>query len=270
MKFLPDNKAKKKVEEPSKDEHLDHNAKHDSSERHKIFRKYPYNLKDLTEEDWDYIHRHRGEVLFDKVYTLDQGLKFPGFIADTSVETEDYYSWWNHYFGSDLDLVSPRGNLGSKYRINNCPVIVCGIAPGCSDLSRHEPKWLLGPSSKLLHKILYCAEVLPYFTNIYKQPADRNNTGAISESELAASLRVLGQEIDILCDSVWKKADKVFLITLGKYKEYSEILSRVKTSKLIQSVSLYHPSYFLRNGATTIENSMIKKEIEKVRRLFND
>lgn len=270
MGFFPKEELSKFKRQKAPDLRQEHLDAHDDAEKNKLFRKYPYALKELSEGDWEYIRKYRGNVLYERNYRLEQGLKFPGFITDTRVRsTEPYYSWWKELFLDNEDLVSPRGNLGMEFLCNGCPVILCGIAPGFSDLSRGEPKWLLGPSSKLLHKLLYCIGVYPYFTNIYKKSFTGNNSDAASAKELDQALRLLGQEINILGNEIWSGSKMIYIMTLGKYKEYSSIMKYVKIFQSVKMVQLYHPSYFLRNGAVSIENSIVKQEIDKAKKLLD-
>jgi len=227
------------------------------------FRRYPYELKDLKESDWTYIHKYRCSFAYPEEYKLEQGLKFPGFILDRGNYFNKYKEFIN-FIQKNFEyskLVSPRGNLSSKYWYIDKPAIICGIAPGYSNLSRNEPKWLLGPSSKILHKILYVLETYPYFTNIYKNSFIHNNTDAAKDEELDSSLRLLGEELDIIYN-IYK--NNIVIITLGSYREYSGVLKYCKNRNYFKVVNTYHPSYYLRNGVTSVNDPLVRKGIEKI------
>lgn len=225
-----------------------------------LFRRYAYKLSDLSDEDWTYINTYKCTFQKTDDYKLEQGLKFPGFIIDENADYDAFKKFSDKYFMA-ANVTSPRGNLGSKFRCDNNPVVVCGIAPGYSNLSRNEPKWLLGPSSKILHKMLYCLGIYPYFTNIYKTAFKENDTKNVGKKVLDTSLKLLSVELNLLLSTLWKSANVVYIITLGKYSEYAAISS---FSDKLKVISTYHPSYYLRNGATSIDHELVKKGMAKI------
>lgn len=237
------------------------------------FRSYSYELKNLTDDDWTYIHENRGNFLELDEFELVQALRYPGFILDKNSfrceffdQINNYKEWWARHF-QDTSLVSPRGNLAStKYRFksgqNEWPVVVCGIAPGYSTLSRNEPKWLLGPSSKVLHIVLASLGIYPYFTNIYKEAMVNNNTSSVDRSIIKSSIRMLIKELKLL-DAIWN-CPVIYVITLGNYKEYS-LLHEILPSKF-KIVKSWHPSYLVRNGVPISGKELLKKNILNLRK----
>jgi hypothetical protein len=141
---------------------------------------------------------------------------------------------------------------------------VCGIAPGSHLLERGSSKWLLGPSSKLLHKILLSLRIYPYFTNIHKAEFDKNNSNSASIDVINKAIRILIEEINILIRTVWKNLDNIYIITLGKYSEYSLFEDSMNSSK-ITFISTYHPSFYLHKNITSIENPVVQKAIASIR-----
>lgn len=240
-----------------------------------IFRRdYSYTLSQLDSRDWEYIHLNTGKVINIKdgsqkldsdTITLENCLRYPGLIVDT----EEAKNSLQKYFGTEFpkDLILPRGNLSTYFRFNNIPTIVCGIAPGYSEIDLQAPKWLLGPSSKLLHKILFRIGICPYFTNIYKKSFVGNNTKCVSKDYYLESAKLLTKELKLLLNDVWSDSYRVFFITLGNYNEYKQFLRNLdlKIKERLIYIPVYHPSYFLRQNITNTDHDQIKSEIDKIK-----
>jgi uracil-DNA glycosylase family 4 len=192
-------------------------------------------LKPWTIPDYDlryYLSRHEDveSIITLKTKVLDDdldvttGVKFPGFQGPNT----NYMNFYRQEFSSVF--TPPRGNL-------NADIVVCGIAPGYSPYSFKEPKWLLGSSSKILHKLLIEHNVYPYFTNVFKKPFLNNEIRYVSE-ELLRAVDILYQEILLIAPKQ--------VIFLGKYNEYSLISHRLTDTKVS---SLNHPSYINRTNS---------------------
>jgi len=159
------------------------------------------------------------EVLFERI-PVEDGLKFPGFFG----ENKDFFTFYVDRLYNVF--TSPRGNLIDGYAI-------IGFAPGDSIQSFGEPKWLLGPSSQTLHRLLTEFEIYPYFTNVFKKPF-RDNRPDYSHEELTEAIEVLLEELQLL------STDKIIL--LGKYSEYQSVIDLYK-EKPVKIIQIHHPSY---------------------------
>lgn len=239
-----------------------------------IFRvNYPYTLSKMTAEDWTYVQSSKGTCqIITEDLRLEQAIRYPGFLLD-SHRPEEFSKFYEQYLKFD-DLTIPRGNLSSKFITSSGnPLIVCGIAPGFSTYSSSEPKWLLGPSSKILHKMLYRLGICPYFTNIHKKSFEANNTDGADPIILNQAFKFLKLELETLYVSFFKKCNKIFILSLGKYKEYDKFrFFLAKNNKVlhdkIEFVSTYHPAYYLRNGIHSVDNEIILKEITRLNEIF--
>lgn len=174
-----------------------------------------YRLENLEEDDKQQILSLKSEFL-DEVLPTAIGLKFPGFCGNNGAYKEFYSEHLKGLF------TPPRGNITSKY-------CIIGYAPGWSAISFGEPKWLLGPSSETLHKVLLEFDIYPYFTNLFKEPFIENKA-VYSQETLKNSLELLSEELAHL---EIKKA-----IFLGKYSEYTDI-----NFDGVQKFVKLHPSY---------------------------
>lgn len=178
----------------------------------------------IKEEDW---HRIAG---CKNTFTLfkdrqEEYIYYPGFVSDKKEIIKEYDKLVYSKFNNEL-IVPPRGNLCS-----NLSHIVCGIKPGHfnSHLSKISISWLIGPSSKMLSKLLLDVDVYPYFTNVYK---NNNN--------------IYGTIIDEL-EFLFNKFSNVEIIFLGSYKEYDNIVSHFQSkNKNIKYKKIWHPSYLIR------------------------
>lgn len=241
---------------------------------HAVFRtNYSYTLSKVTKTDWSYINEETGNfapVSSDIELRLEQALRYPGLLVDRKERTnfQDFFDFER----MNGPITVPRGNLSSLFRFKvKYPVIVCGIAPGFSTLSSSEPKWLLGPSSKILHKILYKLGFCPYFTNIYKKAFEANNLDGEDKEELKLAIDKLSEEIRLLVSSYYSKEDRIFLIFLGKYAQYKVAEEAIRctlgqNSDRIVSLKTYHPAYYLRNEIDSTDHPTVAKEIERLRR----
>ena len=225
---------------------------------------YSYDLNKLTEADWQYITKNK-TIFLD--YTgnekLEFLLRFPGFLIDNKSSVTTYKEFYNKNFVGGL-IDPPRGNLSFDQSYEK-PLILCGIAPGFSNLDRNAPKWLLGPSSKLIHKILYCLNKYPYFTNIFKAPFTNNNSNSAKSEYLENSLKNLNLELNIIYENFWKKTKSITVLTLGKYIEYTLMPKYIKIPVEIRYINMYHPSYFLRKGIVSIEHPILKDIIRQTK-----
>ena len=107
--------------------------------------------------------------------------------------------------------------------------------------------WLLGPSSKILHRLLGENKIYPYFTDLFKKPfknevgEDTNNprdkNGKPYYTDLTEKAEILRKEIELVSPSM--------VVLLGKYEEFAEIelfLEKQGTKHF----SVWHPSWVIR------------------------
>jgi len=155
-----------------------------------------------------------------------EGILFPGFYGDNP-EYEVFYR-------ENLmeKFTPPRGNLGGEYA-------VIGIAPGYSDKSFGESVMLFGPSSEIFHRLLAKLDIYPYFTNLFKEPYEKNRVPSETSEETAEALALLKKELSIILPKT--------VIFLGKYPHY-EPIKEFLSSKNQKHVTIYHPSYVNKTG----------------------
>jgi hypothetical protein len=190
-----------------------------------IYYQKEYNLGKIKEEEWHGIARCKNTFVVSET-TNEKYIQYPGFTTDEREIVKEYnryvYSKLNYY----NEFTPPRGNLFS-----DLSHIVCGFKPGhfYQHLSKYETSWLIGPSSKLLHKLLFDIKIYPYFTNVYKNH-DMKFGDIITELEFF---------IDIF--------PNVKIIFLGSYNEYSRIVYYFSSrEKNIKYRNIWHPAYLLR------------------------
>ena len=184
-----------------------------------------YNLSRIKEEDWIGINGCKHTFVID-VGEQQKYIQYPGFATDEKEIIREYntrvYSKLNYI----NEFTPPRGNLFS-----GLSHIVCGYKPGhfYQHLSRYETSWLIGPSSKMLHRLLFDVGVYPYFTNVYK-----NHDLKFGD---------ILTELEFFID-VFPEAEIVFL---GSYEEYSRIVYHFSSKdKKIKYKQVWHPAYLLR------------------------
>jgi hypothetical protein len=176
-----------------------------------------------------------------------EGIRFPGLWGDNK-PFEDFYE-------QTLSSVfcSPRGNTTEH------GFVVLGIAPGWAKFSEkyHEPMWLLGPSSRVLHNILGHDKIriYPYFTDVFKEPFKDEDGKYINkipqryrlhpeyDSLFGASIAILKEEISVLSPRL--------VILLGKGIDYKGVYDQVRTildeknqsnPSLFKHVTINHPN----------------------------
>ena len=222
-----------------------------------------YSLKVLSSEDWEKINYYKSKVLFlnnGKDLDVESFLKFPGFVSD---DEEKFSKYAKFYFDNLKNkTTTPRGNLITKQ--GSIPIIVCGLAPGYSELSRGEPKWLLGPSSRLLHKMLTILNIYPYFTNVYKFSFIKNK---INTANQINSFNLLENELSIIYNHLWVDYNYINVITLGRYGEYDGFKRFIDGSPIrsrLRFINTYHPQYYIRNGMNETSDKVIN-EMESIR-----
>lgn len=155
-------------------------------------------------------------------------LRFPGLTLTTHGDYLCYIMSRSFFYPfSKSSLIYPRGNItqNSKYAF-------IGIRPGPGS-PKYEAgtSWLFGPSSRILHKLLYDLDIYPYFTNIYKYP-DIQDRKFFIDSFIQEILTV-----NHICD-------KITLVFMGNYDEYEEVIDRLDGK--IDHIKIWHPSYLLR------------------------
>ena len=174
-----------------------------------------YTLAKLSDIEWKNILKYKYSLIKDKGYSIENKIKYPGFISDDNkfdaavqYVNELYIPRFKNMF------TPPRGNLSSTLSY-----IFIGFAPGYSQLSKGEPNWLLGPSSPFKdNKIEYTNE---YFNK--------------SIDDLKIELSYLFSNFNI------KK-----IIFLGHYIQFNDIINMLYVEYSI----IKHPSYFVRKGLT--------------------
>jgi uracil-DNA glycosylase family 4 len=218
-----------------------------------------YNLRFLSLEDWEKINYYKNKAAFldsDQDLDIESFLKFPGFVFSKGEENWTKYA---KFYSENLKnkITAPRGNLLNKQ--TSIPIIVCGLAPGYSEFSKGEPKWLLGPSSKLLHKMLTVLNIYPYFTNIYKNPFIKNK---ISSVDQISSFNLLENELSVIYNSLWTDYNYIDVITLGRYDEYDKFKEFIDGNPIrnkIRFINTYHPQYYIRNGMNETSEKVINE-----------
>jgi uracil-DNA glycosylase family 4 len=169
------------------------------------------------------------------------GLKFPGFHGINN----DYQTFYKDQL---LNVhTAPRGNLvGDK--------MICGIAPGESQYSFGEPKWLLGPSSKILHQLLNECNIYPYFTNIFKKPFPKNIV-KYEWPTMRVMIQWFTKEVEIVKPKL--------VIFLGKYPEYGIVHGQLFLRK-IKFIQIAHPSAISRYGGYDEWKNDFKVKMENI------
>ncbi|MFA5025093.1 MAG: uracil-DNA glycosylase family protein [Candidatus Shapirobacteria bacterium] len=222
-----------------------------------------YNLKALSSDDWEKINYYKSKVLFLNNYKdldVESFLKFPGFVSDDEEKFKKYAKFYSDNLKNKT--TAPRGNLLIKQ--SSIPVIVCGLAPGYSEFSKGEPKWLLGPSSKLLHKMLTVLNIYPYFTNLYKNPFIKNK---INSADQINSFNLLENEFSVIYNHLWADYNYINVITLGRYDEYNEFKDFIDGSNIrskLRFINTYHPQYYIRNGMNETSYKVVD-EMESIK-----
>lgn len=203
-----------------------------------------YKLKDVSEKEKKFVLSHKGIAVSISEFSEDVKktlvLRGPCIFYESSQIAQKYID--EVYSNFKDSFTPPRGFVGD----NVC--IICGIAPGYSKLSFSEPKWLYGPSSELLHKMLVF-NWRWYFTNVCKEPFNENEYDDNKAREWASSL-----VMELLFFQKNVKNSK--LVFLGTYPIYMKIKELI----LIPSISIYHPSYLLKSPSKIqIEKNKLKE-----------
>jgi len=196
-----------------------------------------YTLAKLSDIEWKNILKYKYSLIKDKGYSIENKIKYPGFISDDNkfdaavqYVNELYIPRFKNMF------TPPRGNLSSTLSY-----IFIGFAPGYSQLSKGEPNWLLGPSSKILHNALIELNIYPYFTNLFKTPFKDNKIEYTNEY-FNKSIDDLKIELSYLFSNFNIKK----IIFLGHYIQFNDIINMLYVEYSI----IKHPSYFVRKGLT--------------------
>ena len=200
----------------------------------------PYDTaEEFEENDWLMLEKYRSKVIridHHQKINIEKFNKYPGFLID-DINIKHLYLYQAGIYRKYLRLnfySLPRGNLTFDNKI-----IVLGFAPGWNTIRRQESHWLLGPSSKILQKLLNDLKIYPYYTNLFKK-------ALIYNKEYSYELK--DAQIDLLDELMllkrYFKFDKI--LVLGKYKEYDVVLNKIK--KLYNIIQIWHPSYIVRNN----------------------
>jgi len=185
-------------------------------------------------DNWNSIERDKINVLFnDEKTNRFSGLSFSSK-EDSDLYYDDFYKFVENTF------TPPRGNVrrDSKYAF-------IGIKPGSyyAHLSKTESAWLLGPSSKILDKLLSDLNIYPYFTNVYRSHKDEEDK----------NIDLIVKEIEVL-----KKicSDMIFVF-MGNYEEYDKIINYFLGD--LNYKNIWHPSYILRGYSENKYKDWVKQ-----------
>lgn len=202
---------------------------------------HSYDLSSLSWEYKKFVLDNVGKVLVLQPFNLVEKQVlcslYSGFTtSDLSFSNKYFDDVYLPYY-KDKVFASPRGYLGDD------SILVVGIAPGESSLSYHEPNWLHGPSSKLLHSLLHFGYRW-YFTNVCKQsfPGNEYNVDMIR-----------GDQVRFDMEFGFFKNHKV--IFLGNYDAYSNIINRHNLLPS-QFLRIPHPSYLCRRSSKEVDDTL--------------
>lgn len=192
----------------------------------KIYFQKEYNLGKICQEDWNRIAGCKNTFIIDESQQeIQRYNQYPGFVTDEREIIKEYDRRVYKKLGYYSEFTPPRGNLFS-----NISYVVCGYKPGhfYQHLAKAETSWLIGPSTKMLHRLLFDVGMYPYFTNVYKNH-DLKFGDILTELEFF---------VDVFnCE----------IIFLGSYEEYSRIVYHFSSrDKKIKYKNIWHPAYLLR------------------------
>lgn len=205
-----------------------------------------FNLSKLSDKEWNKISDQKFTYILNN---KKSNILYPGFCFSND-EAANYFSTniLNFIINELKAFTSPRGNLSKN---NN--TIVIGQRPGhaFAHLSKSESAWLLGPSSKMLCRLLSSCNIYPYFTNFYHShyvKIDLNYSNIIIEILKIFKLY-----------SKFYNINEFKIIFLGRYDEYDILkkeLSKLNTVK-INFINIWHPAYILRNNSEENYNNWL-------------
>lgn len=201
-----------------------------------------YSLPKIEKNEWEKIKQNKCSYKIDNS-NFTSHLLYPGFCFSNDEAVNYYYK--NIYSIFESAITPPRGNLSK-----NNKYIVIGIKPGTyfSHYSLAESSWLLGPSSRMLHKLLLELGIYPYFTNIYKNYTDIENKKIDTiVNEIVNIFYMYESCYDI------NSIKHLNIICLGNYKEY-DILNTtlaIRSDRPYPKIhKIWHPSYILRKNTS--------------------
>lgn len=199
-----------------------------------------FNLKKIHKEELNTLEFQK-QTYFISNKTKPDLFKWPGFTFTSENAVKAYEKIHDRFLKENI-YVPPRGNLS----IDNDYIFI-GIKPGMShpDIIKGNMAFL-GPSGRILYKLLKEENIYPYITNVFKSPY---SNGEKSFEFIIKELLVLFY----IFEKIYKKK-KINLVFLGSYEDYSTLVGKLDESKSfndnfkiqIDCFSIWHPGYLVR------------------------
>ncbi|MFW6281323.1 MAG: uracil-DNA glycosylase family protein [bacterium] len=200
-----------------------------------------FNLKKLQDEELNILENQKQSYIIDNK-GHPKLFRWPGFTFTSEKAMKSYKKIHDRFIQENI-YVPPRGNLSIKSNY-----IFIGIKPGMShpDITKGNMAFL-GPSGRILYKLLTKENIYPYITNVFKSPysdGERNFEFIIKELLV----------IFYIFEKIYKK-NNLNLVFLGSYEDYSTLVGKLAESKSfnenfniqLKCFSIWHPAYLVRN-----------------------